>query len=59
LTELTRKDVSWKWGQLQQEAFEKLKRAFVSAPILARFDFDKDVVVKTDASDYVSAGVLS
>ena len=40
-------------------AFKHLKDAFASAPILQRFDFDKDIVVETDASDYVSAGVLS
>jgi hypothetical protein len=32
---------------------------FTSTPILARFDPDRDVIVETDASDYVSAGVLS
>ena len=59
LTELTKKGVKWKWDPPQQEAFDALKDAFTSAPILARFDFDKDVIVETDASDYVSAGVLS
>jgi hypothetical protein len=59
LTELTKKGVLWKWGQPQQEAFERLKQAFVSAPILARFDFDRDIVVETDTSDYVSTRVLS
>ena len=28
------------------------------APVLARFDFERDAVVETDASDYVSPGVL-
>jgi hypothetical protein len=32
---------------------------FTSVPVLARFDHDCDVIVETDASDYVSAGVLS
>ena len=27
--------------------------------MLARFDFERDAVVETDACDYVSAGVLS
>jgi hypothetical protein len=31
----------------------------MSAPVLARFDPDRDVIVETDASNYVSAGVLS
>ena len=36
-----------------------LKRRFTMAPILAHFDFDYDVIMETDASDYVAAGVLS
>jgi hypothetical protein len=36
-----------------------LKNTFTSIPVLARFDPDRDVIVETDASDYVSAGVLS
>ncbi|KAH7465047.1 hypothetical protein FOMA001_g16877 [Fusarium oxysporum f. sp. matthiolae] len=36
-----------------------LKEAFITAPILRPFDWTKDVILETDASDYVSAGVLS
>jgi hypothetical protein len=43
----------------QQMAFDTLKATFTSAPILARFDPDRDVIVETDASDYVSTSVLS
>jgi hypothetical protein len=43
----------------QQMAFNILKATFTSAPILAHFDPDRDVIVETDASDYVSTGVLS
>jgi hypothetical protein len=59
LTLLTRKGVAFVWKTEQQKAFEDLKNTFISAPILARFDPDRDVIVETDASDYVSAGVLS
>jgi hypothetical protein len=59
MTELTKKERKFEWGEEQQKAFTALKEAFVSAPVLARFDFNKDVIVETDASDYVSAGVLS
>ena len=31
----------------------------MTAPILARFDPDRLILVKTDASDYVLAGILS
>jgi hypothetical protein len=40
-------------------AFNTLKATFTSAPILARFNLDQDVIVEMDTSDYVSAGVLS
>jgi len=33
--------------------------AFTMAPALRHFDHEKEVIIKTDASDYVSAGVLS
>ena len=59
LTELTRKGARFKWEMEQQLAFEKLKDRFTTAPILAHFDFERDVVVETDASDCVSVGVLS
>jgi hypothetical protein len=47
------------WKEEQQKAFDDLKNTFTSAPVLARFDLDHDVIVETDASNYVSAGVLS
>lgn len=59
LTQLTKKDVPFKWDQSAQDAFDDLKQRFTTAPILRHFDFDRPIVVETDASDYVSAGVLS
>ena len=59
LTELTRKDQRFLWDKDQQLAFKELKRRFTSVPILAHFYFDRDVIVETDTSDYISAGVLS
>jgi hypothetical protein len=59
LTRLTRKGVTLRWGAEEQAAFAALQIAFTSAPVLRSFDHDRDVVVETDASDYVSAGVLS
>ena len=37
----------------------ELKQAFTTAPVLAHFNPNKEILVKTNASDYVSAGVLS
>jgi hypothetical protein len=59
LTFLTRKGIPFAWSTEQQTAFDILKATFTLAPILARFDPDRDVIVETDASDYISTGVLS
>jgi hypothetical protein len=59
LTLLIRKGVAFVWKEEQQKAFDDLKHTFMSAPVLARFDPNHNVIVETDASDYVSAGVLS
>jgi len=47
------------WGKEQQEAFEDLKRRFISAPILCHFHPDLNTVVETDASDYALGCILS
>jgi hypothetical protein len=59
LTLLTRKGVVFIWKEEQQKAFNALKKMFTSAPILARFNPDRDVIVETNDSDYISAVVLS
>ncbi|KAH0607596.1 uncharacterized protein H6S33_002630 [Morchella sextelata] len=59
LTALTKKNVKFEWTDGREEAFQTLKKMFTTAPILAHFDPDRRIVVETDASDYVSAGILS
>ncbi|KAH0611235.1 uncharacterized protein H6S33_011662 [Morchella sextelata] len=59
LNRLTRKDISFGWTPEAQTAFNALKEAFTTAPILTHVDPEKEITVETDASDYVSAGVLS
>lgn len=64
LTKLTRigeKEFKYPWNLdgPEQEAFEALKKAFTTAPILAHFDPDRETWMETDASDYIVAGVLS
>ena len=59
LTALTKKDSSKEWTSECQKAFKNLKDAFTTAPILRHFDWDSEIVVETDASDYISAGILS
>jgi len=59
LTRLTKKDEPFVWGSEQQLAFETMVTAFTTAPALRHFDHEREVIIETDASDYVSAGVLS
>ena len=59
MMKLTGKSITWQWETEQHTAFKALKDSFTSAPILQHFDYEKAIVVETDESDYVSAGVLS
>jgi RNase H-like domain found in reverse transcriptase len=47
------------WDSTYGQVFTALKRTFTSAPILRYFDVTKAIIVKTNASDFVSVGVLS
>ena len=46
------------WGQRQQEAFDNLKQALISRPILRPPDMSKDMKLYTDASKQSISGVL-
>ena len=59
LMQLTRKDVPWVFSDDCRESFEKLKKAFVTAPVLTHWIPDTPIMVETDASDYALAAVLS
>jgi hypothetical protein len=47
------------WGPEEQLAFDQLKAAFVSAPVLRHFDPSRPIRVETDASGFAIAGILS
>jgi transposase InsO family protein len=59
LNDLTKKDHPWIWGDPQQDAFDKLKEAFTTAPILAYPDNDCKFRVECDASNFATGAVLS
>ena len=59
LVSLTKKGVKFTWSRNCERAFQDLKIAFTSAPILRHFDPTKEIFVETDASDFVSSGILS
>lgn len=47
------------WGAEQQEAYEALRKALISAPVLAHPDFSRPFIVDTDASNVALGGVCS
>ena len=55
LNELLRKTVDWHWGVEQQDSFETLRDALITAPILQMPDFTKKFTIRTDAS-YIGLG---
>ena len=59
LTLLTRKDHKWKWGELEKEAFEKLKSEVTKEPVLMHSDPNKPYHLETDASGVAMGAVLS
>ncbi|KAJ0629961.1 putative nucleotidyltransferase, Ribonuclease H [Helianthus annuus] len=58
LTDLLKKNKAWDWDQRCQEAFEELKKAVMSEPVLALPDVSKPFELHTDASDFAIGGVL-
>ena len=58
LTELTRAGVEWKWSTSQHQAFNRLKLALTTAPVLRLPDFERQFVVTTDASDAAVGAIL-
>lgn len=58
LTQLTRKDAKWKWGDEEQRAFDSIKNSLISQPILRYPDFGRDFLVHTDASSFGIGAVL-
>lgn len=59
LTRLTSKKVSFEWNDEANDAFNHLKSALVSAPILRCPDFNKPFSIQTDASSFAIGAVLT
>src|SRR5258708_31673499 len=56
---LTRKTQQWVWGSPEQEAFDSLKKAITSTPILTFPSQSGCFCLKRDASNFVTGAVLS
>ena len=59
LYDLLVKNRRFVWGDEQQQAFEKLKQALISAPILAYPSSTGRYILDTDASNFAYGAVLS
>ena len=59
LTQLLRKGVPYQWTADTDAAFQKLKQALVTAPVLALPNFNDPFTVETDASESGIGPVLS
>jgi len=59
LTNLPKKGIKWNWTNACQAAFDELKRAFTTGPILTHFDETRPTKLETNASDRALGAVLS
>ena len=58
LTNLTKETVEWKWGELEQKAFETLKLRLTSTPVLLLADPTKPYIIHCDASGFAVGACL-
>ena len=59
LRHLLAKNIAWRWDASQEEAFQDLRLALASEPVLVYFDPDKETYLKSDASLYALGAVLT
>ena len=59
LSELTKKDHKWSWGEDEQQAFDEIKCCITSSPILRFTDDSKPFYVEADSSNFTTGAVLS
>lgn len=58
LNALRRKDAKFVWGPEQEQAFQALKEAIASPPVLHMADFERQFILRTDASTCSLGAVL-
>nr|CAD2199831.1 unnamed protein product [Meloidogyne enterolobii] len=58
LTRLTRKEITFKWEEEQQKAFEEIKKILSSEPVLVFPNYNEPFHVFTDASQTGQGGAL-
>ena len=58
LTGLTRASIDWEWSTPQHQAFNRLKLALTTVPVLKLPDFEQQFVVTTNTSDTAVGAIL-
>jgi hypothetical protein len=58
LTSPTKKDAAWDWGSSQEQAFDTLKRALTTAPVLRQADPGSPYTLHADASSCALGAAL-
>ena len=59
LSDLTKNETPWKWETKQQKAFDELRDRLLEEPIAAYPDYEKEFILKTDASKVAMGAVLT
>ncbi|KAJ9394194.1 hypothetical protein DTO282F9_8888 [Paecilomyces variotii] len=59
LTQLTKRNTPFIWGEEAQTSFQILKKCFTEAPLLKHFDPNRQRVLETDASGFARSAILS
>src|SRR4051812_47123843 len=59
LYKLTQKNVNFIWNKATQHAFDTLRQAFTSVPILAHINPNEQFTLATDSSDFALEAILS
>jgi len=59
LYNLLKQQITFCWGEEQEQSFNDLKRALQQAPVLALPDFNREFILTTDASGYAIGAILT
>ena len=59
LFDLTHSNKAWSWDTKEQEAFECLKMAVTTTPVLVSPQDSEPFCIEADSSDFTSGAVLS
>ena len=59
LTKLTSTNVKWQWGDVEQKAFDDMKKIVSKDVLLSYPNFDKPFEIYTDASHLQLGAVIS